>query len=142
MSFPIPPPVIAGVCLPLGVGALVWLIFALRGQRRFMRTAHRASGVVQGLSKQAYGRSALFFPVVHFTTDRGVTISAESKTGRDQNAYRIGQTVPVLFDPDHPTDMRIDSFSSRWIGAIIPGFFALVLLGVGLAALFALGSQR
>ncbi|GAC1470417.1 MAG: hypothetical protein PVS3B2_14890 [Candidatus Dormibacteraceae bacterium] len=143
VTIPIPPPVVGAFCLPLGVLAVVWLAFALRENRRYMRRAHRASGVVHGLTKQTYGsRSALFFPVVRFTTDRGVSVSAESKTGRNESAYRIGQSVFVLYDPDDPKDLRIDTFSSRWIGVFIPAFFALIFLGVGLVALLQSGSPR
>ena len=101
-----------------------------------MAKARRAQGVVEALKREKYvRRGVLFFPVVRFTTESGVTVSSRSDTGRDERAYRVGQAVGVLYDPDKPSQMRIDSFSSRWIGVIIPAFFALVSFGIVVVAL-------
>src|SRR5215831_10277027 len=100
-----------------------------------MRRALRAKGVVKSLRARSLGRSStLIFPIIGFVTDSGSMISAESRTGGSRGVYRVGQTVTVLYDPQQPADMRIDSFSSRWIGIIIPACVALAPLVIaGLA---------
>ncbi len=135
MTFPIPAFGVLVICLPLTAAALVWLAFAVRNQRRFMRRALRAKGVVKSLRARSLGRSStLIFPVIGFVTDSGSMISAESRTGGSRGVYRVGQTVTVLYDPEQPSDMRIDSFSSRWVGIMIPAFVALVpMVMAGLA---------
>lgn len=62
-------------------------------------------------------------------------VSFTSDTGRNESAYRVGQTVGVLYDPNKPSLMRIDSFSSRWIGVILPVLFMSAAFAVGVAAL-------
>ncbi|HET7467064.1 MAG TPA: DUF3592 domain-containing protein [Candidatus Dormibacteraeota bacterium] len=129
MTFPISGPAVLVICLPVAALALVWLAFAVRNQRRFMRKARRTKGVVKSLRARSLGRSStLIFPIIGFVTDSGSLISAESRTGASRGVYRVGQTVTVLYDPEQPADMRIDSFSSRWVGIMIPAFVMLVPL--------------
>ena len=77
----------------------------------------------------------MYYPVIRFTTINGATVSMKSKTGRGGNPYRVGQTISVLYDPAHPKNMKIDTLWSRWIMVVVPALFALVLLGMGGAAL-------
>ena len=136
MAFPLPTLAIVAFCLLFGLVSLAWLVAAARQHRRFMATARRAQGVVESLKRESYGRrGVLYFPVVRFTTESGVAIASTSDTGRNESAYRVGQTVSVLYDPKKPSQMRIDSFSSRWIGVILPALFASFAFGFAVAVL-------
>lgn len=101
-----------------------------------MSRAHRAEGVVTGFVKQKPGRYSgsnlpILFPVIRFTTDRGATFSVKSRTGTSRSPYSVGQTVPILYDPNNPKDMRTDDFTSRWIGVMLAGGLLLVVLFFG-----------
>jgi hypothetical protein len=130
---------IAPVCLTLGVLAVVWAVFAYRSERRFLRTALRASGVVQSLTAERMERSTVYFPVIRFTTAAGETVTATSKSSKN-SGYPIGQTISVLYDPRDPKNLEIDAPWSRWFFVAIATFFALVLFGVGAAALLSSSS--
>jgi hypothetical protein len=136
MHFGIPPSVVAPVCLIGGVLAVVWAVLAYRGQRRFLRRALQAIGVVQSLRPETLQRSTIYFPVIQFTTTSGETVTAESKTSR--SGLFVGQKIQVLYDPNDPKNLEINSFWSRWVVVWIAASFAVLLLGSGAAAAVAL----
>jgi uncharacterized protein DUF3592 len=125
------------VSMTLGVLAVVWAVFAYVLQRRFLRRAVRTSGVVEALNEEPLGRrrTPMYFPVIRFTTADGATRSVESHT--TQRGIRVGQTVRILYDPRNPTDVEIDAFWSHWAVVTIASSFALILLGMGIAAFIA-----
>lgn len=136
MHFGIPPSILAPVCLIGGVLAVAWAVLAYRAQRRFLRRALQVMGVVQSLRAERLQRTTIYFPVIEFTTASGVTVTAESKTSKSR--LFVGQKLPVLYDPDDPKNLEIDSFWSRWVLVWIAAFFAFLLLGSGAAAVVAL----
>jgi hypothetical protein len=125
---------VAPVCLTLGLLAVVWVVLAFRSQRRYLRKALRATGVVQSLRAERMERTTMYFPVITFTTAAGATVTAESKTSKS-SGYPIGKSIAVLYDPAHPDNMEIDSFLSRWVVVIVAISFAVILLFIGIAAL-------
>jgi hypothetical protein len=136
MHFGIPPSVVAPVCLIGGVLAVAWALLAYRAQRRFLRGAQQAIGVVQSLRAETLQRSTIYFPVIQFTTTSGVVVTTESKTSR--SGLFVGQKIQVLYDPNDPKNLEINSFWSRWGLVWIAAFTALLLLGSGAAAVVAL----
>jgi hypothetical protein len=113
---------------------VVWAVLAYRSERRYLSTALRTTAVVQSLRAERMERSTVYFPIISFTTVAGVPVTTESKTSRT-SGYPIGQTLPVIYDPDHPDNVEIDAFWSRWLIVIGASFAALVLFGIGAAAL-------
>ena len=136
MHFGIPPSVLAPVGLIGGVLAVAWAVLAYRAQRRFLRRALQAIGVVQSLRAERLQRTTIYFPVIQFTTASGVTVTTESKTSK--SGLNVGQKIPVLYDPNDPKNLEIDSFWSRWVLVWIAAFVAVLLLGSGAAAAMAL----
>ena len=130
----LPHQVIAAVCLAVGVLAVVWAVLSYRSERRYLSKALRATGVVQSVRAERMDRTTVYYPIIRFTTAAGVPVTAESKTSRS-GGYPIGQTLPVIYDPDHPDNVEIDAFWSRWLIVIGASFAALVLLAIGAAAL-------
>jgi len=135
----IPPSVLAPVFLIGGVLAVAWAVLAYRAQRRFLERALQATGVVQSLRAERLQRTTIYFPVIQFTTPSGVTVTAESKTSK--SGLFIGQKVRVLYDPNDPKNLEINSFWSRWVLVWIAAFFAVLLLGSGAAAVVALAAS-
>ena len=118
------------MCLAGFVLSMLWLVMAFRSQRRFLKTAARATGVVESLKAERWDKETIYLPVIRFTTAGGAAITSTSKTAR-KSGYRVGQAVRVLYDPAHPDDLEIDAFWSRWLAVIAAGAFALILLGIG-----------
>jgi hypothetical protein len=127
--------VTGSVFLTLGALAVVWAVLAYRSQRRVLSKSVRATGVVQSLRAEKFQRSTMYFPVIRFTTVAGSTVTAESKTSK--GGFGVGQTIAILYDPAHPENLEIDAAWSRWLVVIIAAFFAVILLGIGAAALLA-----
>ncbi len=85
--------------------------------------------VVSRTSTSGGERRTFFYPVVEFRTVDGESIRFESSIGSNPAAYRVGDTVKVLYDPQTPQSALIDSWevwmpSGLAIG--IGGFFALM----------------
>ena len=139
MHFGIPPSVLAPVCLIGGALAVAWAVLAYRAQRRFLLRALQVIGVVQSLRAEKLQRTTIYFPVIQFTTVSGMTVTAESKTSK--SGLFIGQKIPVLYDPNDPKNLEINSFWSRWVLVWIAAFLAVLLLGSGAAAVVALAAS-
>lgn len=134
MRFSIPNAVLGPVCLVLGVLAVVWAVLAYRSERRFEKTAQRATGVVQELIPERIQRTVMYFPVIRFTTAAGVIVSVKSKSGRS-GGYQVGQSIRVLYDPADPSNAEIDAPWSRWLIVIAASLVATILFSIGAAAL-------
>ncbi len=139
MHFGIPPSVLAPVCLIGGALAVAWAVLAYRAQRRFLLRALQVIGVLQSLRAEKLQTTTIYFPVIQFTTVSGMTVTAESKTSK--SGLFIGQKIPVLYDPNDPKNLEINSFWSRWVLVWIAAFLAVLLLGSGAAAVVALAAS-
>ena len=63
----------------------------------------------QRLSRQS---AAYFYPLVEFSLPGGQQKVVELSEGSWPPAYKTGDAVTVLYDPDQPENARINSFSS------------------------------
>ena len=128
------PEVAAPLFIALAALCVVWAVWAFRGERRYLSRALRATGVVRSLTVGSITRGGTaYFPVISFTTAAGVPVTAESKTPRSR--CRVGDSLPVLYDPERPDDMQIDSRASRWSLVAIAAFAAAIFLAMGTGSL-------
>jgi hypothetical protein len=67
-----------------------------------------------------------YFPVVQFTASDGKTRQVELSEGSTSQTYERGNKVTVLYDPDHPLDVRIKSASSAMLMWILPGITGIL----------------
>jgi hypothetical protein len=129
------------ICLVVGGKALV-------DSQRFVAKATGTNGVVvdvaevvQQMQKRRPGGDwyyqdvTVFHPVVRFVTAREQEVRFQASEGSDDPfAYRVGDSVRVLYDPASPQDARLDTWSSRWgdsIGLVIVGLVLVVIGTVG-----------
>ncbi|TDD45187.1 DUF3592 domain-containing protein [Nonomuraea terrae] len=124
--------VINAIAVVGGMGLLFAVVggtLAIRS-RGFRRRAHRARGLVVGLrpNRSGPGEGAAYHAVIRYTTRQGVHVEAETPFASNPPPARPGQQVGVLYDPDVPTQVRIDSAmgSGVLLGLI---FFAV---GIGM----------
>jgi hypothetical protein len=92
--------------------------------QRFLAKASTADGVVVRLDKvversREGDRYTLYYPVVRFVTASGQVVEYSDDLGEDPPAYRVGDSVRVLYDPADPQKARLDTWSSQWLGATI-----------------------
>jgi uncharacterized protein DUF3592 len=73
-----------------------------------------------------------YHPVVQFQPPQGGSIQFVSKTGDNSPGdRRVGLEVPVLFNPNDPSDAEIHSFYDIWFGPIFLFVFGSIWTGVG-----------
>ena len=118
--------VIAIGLLPGGIGA-----FAFLRRLRFLWTAHTTSGVVNEVILMHLVDGHSYQPKITFTTQTGETVSLTSVRMSNPPQFRVGQEVPVIYDPNNPFRAYIRSFSYLW-------FVSLLFGGIG-SLLFILG---
>lgn len=113
----------------------IGLVFALVGGKlsvgalNFRKRATRTHGQVVGLRPRRSRQGVTYHPIVRFVTASGVPMEAETPSGGNPPPARPGQQVPVLYDPDAPTRIRLDTATGD-------GFlFSLIFLGIGIVLL-------
>ena len=113
--------------LPGGIGA-----FAFLRRLRFLRTAQTTSGVVNEmiLKHEVDGHS--YQPKITFPTQTGETVSLTSVLMSNPPRFRVGQQVPVVYDPSNPSRAYIRSFSSLWFVSLLFGGLGSLLFILGL----------
>ena len=77
-------------------------------------------GTVVRLNEQSdsEGGCCTYVPVVEFDAG-GRAYSFEGDTASDPPAYRVGQRVPVIYDPSDPQTAQIDKWSELWLFPIL-----------------------
>jgi uncharacterized protein DUF3592 len=121
--------------LLLGVLALIWAVLAYLVQQRFLNRAVRTTGVVESLEVQRTSKSTVYFPIIRFATAAGASVTARGNRGSSGHPYQVGQTLPVLYDPDHPDKLEVDKFWTRWAMVALAVGIALVLFIVGIGSI-------
>jgi transposase len=126
------PIVIGCILLVIGTG---WLV----DTKRFLAEAVAGNGtVVDFVEETTYSTSSgdsdgtVFCPVVSVATPGGGTTQVEVDDCSAPRAFRVGQSVRILYDPQNPTKARLDTWFSIW-GSIIlfPIGLAFVAAGAG-----------
>jgi hypothetical protein len=128
------------ICLVAGVKTLI-------DSRRFVANAVATKAVVvdlasvveqvrRGSGDDAYYENAtIFHPVLRFVTAREQEVRFQASAGsEDPSAYRVGDSIRVLYDPANPRVARLDTWDSRWgdsIGLVVIGLVLVVIGAVG-----------
>jgi hypothetical protein len=115
------------ICALVSAGFAVTAVQVYLRRRRFLARARPARATVVDVTIRGMGRNAMSFPVFSFRTEGGEEQRAESLMGSGFQAFRIGETVPVRYDPTNPALADVDTFAVMW---------GLVLLRSGFALLF------
>ena len=109
--------------------ALIGVGFVIRSVSQWIGTSSTEGTVIaleknrspisssSGLRKRGTP-SASYAPVVRFKVD-DQTYFVDGLTATTQTPYRIAQKVRVLYRTTQPSQAYIDSFTERWLGAVI-----------------------
>ena len=76
-----------------------------------------------------------YYPVVEFTASDGRRRNIQMSEGSSPPSYEVGDEVTVLYEPDHPIDARIQSWSSTILMWILPGITGIIGIGFLVAVL-------
>ncbi len=122
----------------IGIVVLISGIVQVFKVRRQIAGSVKAPGKVFGMGRINGQRGYLYCPQVEFRASNAQTYKFQSEVGSQPPAYKIGQSVQVVYEPADPNQAEIDSFMAMWF---MPGcmvLFALVFSMLGLA-LFGIG---
>jgi hypothetical protein len=100
---------------------------------KFQKIARPATGVIKDWVEHGMGRHRYTVLEVQYTTEEGAIKTLES-THHSLIGFlmpNVGQTVKVLYNPNDPTDFRVDQFSEMWSQTIVCAFFSLIVLIFG-----------
>ena len=124
----------------VGIGLLVGSGLSFNITRNFIEKSVSTNGVVIELKKEISSnqksRGYIYYPVVKFEPGQGEIIKFESNTGTNPPSYKIGQTVPVLYESNNPNSAQINSSFDLWFLPIFLLVMGGIFGGVGFSILF------
>ncbi len=115
------------------VGTLIFLlgIFIQVSQIQFKRKAIKTTGRIVGFetyqskNKKSSGETTMYNPVVEF--EHGQSYRFISSVSSGAMGYEIDQEVEVYFDPDEPTNAKMERPANNWMGIFIMLFGGLFM---------------
>jgi hypothetical protein len=107
------------IAIGLKVGSLGGLLFLRR--LRFLRKNCTTSGVVEKVTLMHLVDGNAYQPKITFTTRTGENVVLTSVGMSNPPRFRVGQEVPVVYDPSNPRKARIRSFASLWFASLLFG---------------------
>jgi hypothetical protein len=111
-----------------------------RHEQHFVQSANRTQGTITRMvEQQKSDHEILYFPVFTFADAKGQQQEIRSSSGQYPPAYKVGDTISVLYEQDAPKDAKIDNFSDLWFIPAFFGFFGaieMILAIVCFAAVF------
>ena len=126
----------------VGIGLLLLAFVLYQQTEAFIRRAWPAPGMVVGFER-GEGEERRPVPVVRFETPRGEEHRFRADLYVAWRDYGMGETVPVLYDPERPGDARVDDSLLLWVGPLVAAAFGLILtLGSSGALAFVLLSNH
>ena len=83
-------------------------------------TGESTTGVVIRMEESSSAESGccVYSPVIVFNAN-GQTYSFEGDNASDPPACRVGEDLPVLYDPARPETAQINKWTERWLFPII-----------------------
>jgi hypothetical protein len=113
-----------GLVCVVGPGLL--LVAAVTGVDRalFFHSAATAEGAIIAMREtpQSAGRTRKSFsPIFQFKAANGKNYTVNSNIAERPTSWRLGGSVLVLYQPDHPENAHIDSFAQLWMLQVVVG---------------------
>jgi hypothetical protein len=126
------PKIIITVFLAIAVLMLVIATISTVSTIRSLSREESATGQVvdmtvrQSRDSETQVITDYYYPVVEFDLPDGTHKQVQLSQGSWPPEYEIGEPVTILYDPEHPLDARIKSFSSMLLMWILPGITGIV----------------
>ena len=119
----------------------LWGVYALFKAYNLENSGSTTTGTVIEMeeSSSTEGGCCVYSPVVEFQAN-GQTYTFESDNASDPPAYQVGETVPVIYDPNDPNTAQINKWSERWLFPII--IIPAMILGALITTFFLVRAWR
>ena len=98
----------------------LWGVYAAYTSWQLQTNGETTNGTVVELKEQsdAEGGCCTYVPVVEYTVN-GQAYSMEGDTASDPPQYKVGEEVPILYDPANPNKAQINKLMERWLFPVI-----------------------
>jgi Protein of unknown function (DUF3592) len=115
----------------LSVATKTWV-----DSRHFLATAVSTRGDVVDIVEVVTQRSGEadqyhYEPVVRFLTPQEEVVEFQADESIDRKKVRVGDQIRILYDPENPSEARLDSALSRWGWSAIFLAFGIVFTTIG-----------
>jgi len=124
------------ISVVIAIIGLTASFFLYRHAHNFVQSASHAQGTVTKMVESSgHNSGTVYCPVYSFKDSQGKQHEIYSSGGSYPPAYKVGDTVPVLYQSDKPDNAEIDSFDELWLFAAILAGFSIPPLVIGLVLL-------
>lgn len=127
------------VLIPIGLSLLLGAAWSVSSTKAWIAHATEVQGKVIEMVRirDRDDGGYLYAPLVRFETTDGNTVEFQSSLRSNPPAYRTGQTVSILYDPEDPQSAAIRGVLSLWLTSMILGIvgFMFTAIGAGMIAL-------
>ncbi|MBO9320163.1 MAG: DUF3592 domain-containing protein [Chloroflexus sp.] len=110
-------------------------LFWLNATSERLKRMIDGTGTVVEVTRRRIGDDINYYPRIEFQTQTGETFQFESNTGGSSTSYRVGDQVPILYNPQMPQDATINSWYEIWLPPIVVTILSLSGLAPGMFAL-------
>jgi hypothetical protein len=121
------------VMAPIGLLLLAVAMLGVWNTTGWLKRTVEVQGTVTEMLRvrDKKDNSWLYEPIVRFETAEGKTITFDANFRSNPPAYRVGDSVTVVYLPNKPEGAAIKSFLSLWMGPMIAAFIGLIFFGIG-----------
>jgi hypothetical protein len=119
----------------IGLVVLFIGLFWLNATSERLKRMIDGTGTVVEVTRRRIGDDINYYPRIEFQTQTGETFQFESNTGGSSTSYRVGDQVPILYNPQMPQDATINSWYEIWLPPIVVTILSLSGLAPGIFAL-------
>jgi Protein of unknown function (DUF3592) len=103
-------------------------VFAVAKIYRLESRGVQTYGQVIGVKIEPAGRLTSSFPLISFKTNDGSTVTFIDRSSTNPSRYLEGEVVDLLYDPDNPIDVIINSIDGVNItGHLLPFFMSTIV---------------
>lgn len=119
----------------------LWGAYALYTAYKLDTKGEITTGKVVELdeSSDSDGGCCVYTPIIEFQVN-GQTYRFDGDNASYPPAYQIGETVPVIYDPEDPDTAQINKWSERWLFPII--IIPAMILGALITTFFLVRAWR
>lgn len=123
----------------VGIALLYFGFTSIKQIESNLTNATTTQGIVSGLDLRIGGsgslgsgkrRGIISTPIIKFKTNNGVEIEFKTYDNSLIAMYKIGQTVPVIYDPSNPNNAFVNTVIGKYQGPIlilVAGIMTMVL---------------
>jgi uncharacterized protein DUF3592 len=119
--------------VPLGIG-----VHFYRSTARFVSVAVACEGRITQLEFHQSEHGTSYTPVFVYRDASGIERTGRGSLSNSRASYTSGDSIPLLYDPANPDDVRVNRTWSLWFAPLICAIITVSLFADGLLTMFIL----